>query len=299
MDKIMTNKEFVEKAIDIANNYKTLYVMGCFGAPMTASNKKRYCNNNDYNKDAKRQKMINSSSLDTFGFDCVCLIKGILWGWNGNLNHVYGGATFVKNIPDLSIATMTSKSYSAGNSSNFSSLIVGELLYIGTGHIGIYIGDGLAVECTPAWKNKVQITAVGNIGPKEGYPTRIWKRHCKANFIEYVEDTNPTEPTNPSSLDNFLGGRGYLKYGDKGNNINKICLFFANNFYGYFGNTKESAKIKLVGKNGAGDFFGNYLKSWVMEFQKRCKVDGLYNDEIDGCIGSKTLKCLRHFNFPY
>lgn len=293
MDKIMTNKEFVEKAIDIANNYKTLYVMGCFGAPMTASNKKRYCNNNDYNKDAKRQKMINSSSLDTFGFDCVCLIKGILWGWNGNLNHVYGGATFVKNIPDLSIATMTSKSYSAGNSSNFSSLIVGELLYIGTGHIGIYIGDGLAVECTPAWKNKVQITAVGNIGPKEGYSTRMWKKHCKANFIEYVEDTKPTEPANPSSSDNFLGGRGYLKYGDKGSNINKICLFFANNFYGYFGNTKESAKIKLVGKNGDGDFFGNYLKSWVMEFQKRTGL------EQDGNIGPLTLSMMKKYKFTY
>lgn len=293
MDKIMTNKEFVEKAIDIANNYKTLYVMGCFGAPMTASNKKRYCNNNDYNKDAKRQKMINSSSLDTFGFDCVCLIKGILWGWNGNLNHVYGGATFVKNIPDLSIATMTSKSYSAGNSSDFSSLIVGELLYIGTGHIGIYIGDGLAVECTPAWKNKVQITAVGNIGPKEGYPTRMWKKHCKANFIEYVEDTKPTEPTKPSTLDNFLGARGYLKYGDKGSNINKICLFFVNNFYGYFGNTKESARIKLVGKNNDGDFFGNYLKSWVIEFQKRTGL------EQDGNIGPLTLKMLVKYGFKY
>lgn len=112
------------------------------------------------------------------------------------------------------------------------------------------------------------------------------------------KDVKP-EPTKPSTTDNFLGTRGYLKYGDKGSNINKICLFFANNFYGYFGNTKESAKIKLVGKNGTGDFFGNYLKSWVMEFQKRCKADGLYDDEIDGYIGPKTLKCLRHFSFPY
>ncbi len=31
---------------------------------------------------------------------------------------------------------------------------------------------------------------------------------------------------------------------------------------------KRVQKIKLVGKNGDGDFFGNYLKSWVMEFQK-------------------------------
>ena len=29
----MTAKAFVDKAVDIAKNYKTLYVMGCFGAP--------------------------------------------------------------------------------------------------------------------------------------------------------------------------------------------------------------------------------------------------------------------------
>lgn len=29
----MTAKVFVDKAVDIAKNYKTLYVMGCFGAP--------------------------------------------------------------------------------------------------------------------------------------------------------------------------------------------------------------------------------------------------------------------------
>ena len=29
----MTAKVFVDKAVDVAKNYKTLYVMGCFGAP--------------------------------------------------------------------------------------------------------------------------------------------------------------------------------------------------------------------------------------------------------------------------
>lgn len=101
------------------------------------------------------------------------------------------------------------------------------------------------------------------------------------------------EPTKPSTSDNFLGARGYLKYGDKGSNINKICLFFVNNFYGYFGNTKESARIKLVGKNNDGDFFGNYLKSWVIEFQKRT---GLVSD---GNIGPLTLKMLVKYGFKY
>ena len=102
----------------------------------------------------------------------------------------------------------------------------------------------------------------------------------------------PIEPAKPSS-DSFLGARGYLKYGDKGPNINKICSFFANNFYGYFGNTKESAKIKLVGKNNDGDFFGNYLKSWVIEFQKRTGL------EQDGCVGPLTLKMLVKYGFKY
>lgn len=31
----MTAKELVDKAVDIAKNYKTLYVMGCFGARLT------------------------------------------------------------------------------------------------------------------------------------------------------------------------------------------------------------------------------------------------------------------------
>ena len=37
----MTNIELANKLKDIAQNYKTLYVMGCFGAPMTAANKRR------------------------------------------------------------------------------------------------------------------------------------------------------------------------------------------------------------------------------------------------------------------
>lgn len=52
----MTAKVFVDKAVDIAKNYKTLYVMGCFGAPLTGSNVSRYCNNHSYNKNATRHR---------------------------------------------------------------------------------------------------------------------------------------------------------------------------------------------------------------------------------------------------
>ena len=42
MGYVMKADAFVKKAKDIANNYKTLYVLGCFGSPMTPANKKRY-----------------------------------------------------------------------------------------------------------------------------------------------------------------------------------------------------------------------------------------------------------------
>ena len=91
---LMPSGVFVDKLLAVAGNYKTLYVMGCFGAPMTPENKKRYTQNHDYNKAADRVKMINAASADTFGFDCVNLIKGVLWGWSGDASKRYGGAAY-------------------------------------------------------------------------------------------------------------------------------------------------------------------------------------------------------------
>lgn len=106
----MKSKVLVEKAVDIAQHYKTLYVMGCFGAPMTAANKKRYTKNNPYNTDADRTRMINAATADTFGFDCVCLIKGILWGWTGDKSKAYGGAQYASNgVPDIGADSMIAR----------------------------------------------------------------------------------------------------------------------------------------------------------------------------------------------
>lgn len=179
----MTAADFVAKAIDIAKNHKTLYVMGCFGAPMNAANKKRYTQNHTYNKRADRTGMINAASADTFGFDCICLIKGILWGWSGDTGKVYGGASYGSNgVGDYSADGMIS--ICSGVSTNFANMTPGEMLWK-TGHAGIYIGDGLAVECTPIWENKVQITAVENMGAKPGYNARTWTKHGKLPYVDY------------------------------------------------------------------------------------------------------------------
>lgn len=202
MATVMKASEFVEKLKDVAENYKTLYVMGCFGAPMTSANKKRYVKNHEYNTNPTRTKLINAASEDTFGFDCVCLIKAVLWGWNGDKSKTYGGAKYKTNgVPDISADSMIK--VCSDLSTDFDNIQVGEAVWT-TGHIGIYIGDGLVVECTPAWKNKVQITACNSAKP--GYSTRKWKKHGKLPYIEY--DVVSAKPAKPS-VSNKVGIASY------------------------------------------------------------------------------------------
>lgn len=194
---VMTNTEFVKRLTDVAKNYKTLYVMGCFGAPMTKSNKERYCNNHTYNTKASRTAMIQKASADVFGFDCVNLIKGILWGWNGDKKKTYGGAKYGSNgVPDINADGMIAKCKNI--STNFSKIEVGEAVWL-PGHIGVYIGNGLAVECTPSFANKVQITACNC--SKAGYSRRNWLKHGKLPYIEYVKETEKPVETKKKTID--------------------------------------------------------------------------------------------------
>ena len=143
-------------------------------------------NNQAYNNQSVRKTMIERATEDTFGFDCVCLVKGILWGWNADVRHVYGGATYQSNgVPDTTITNLLKK-YCTEQSTDFSKIEVGEFLTMG-GHCGVYIGDGLAIECTPKWKNGVQISEVWNI-KKTSSVGRTWVSHGKLKVVEYIKE---------------------------------------------------------------------------------------------------------------
>lgn len=172
-------QDFCKRLISCATDYNTMYVSGCFGAPLISSTIERYINKNSYNK--KIENLIRKCAKDydehgkiTFGFDCVCLVKGILWGWYGNEKHIYGGAVYKKNdIPDFGVNSLYK--YCTGWSNNFDKIIPCEIVWL-SGHCGIYVGNGNVVECTPKWDNKVQIRKLSD---------RNWKRHGKLNFINY------------------------------------------------------------------------------------------------------------------
>lgn len=203
----MTARELAEKAADIAKNHNTVYMWGVFGAPVTesviAGKAKQYPNWYTASRQAAFRKLIGKGY---FGFDCVCLIKAILWGWNGDSSKSYGGAVYASNgVPDIGADTMISKCTGV-STTGWDSMEVGEALWC-SGHIGVYIGGGLAVECTPAWENRVQITAVKNIGTKAGYNARKWTKHGKLPYVTYDGKTEKPAAT--------IGGTAGLTVGDR------------------------------------------------------------------------------------
>lgn len=171
---IMGTGEFVLTAIRIAQQYKTLYVMGCFGAPLNARNRRRYCNNCAYNKQAHRQEKINAADNKTYGFDCVCFIKSILWGWYGNPWKTYGGAVYEANgVPDIGADKMIKICNDV--SGDMKNIEPGEVVHI-RGHIGIYIGNGEVAEATPRGKDGVQISKISD---------RHWTSHGRLPWVFY------------------------------------------------------------------------------------------------------------------
>lgn len=211
----MTAKELAAKALEIAKKYNTVYMWGVFGAPVTeaviSSKAKQYPS---WYTAAKQSLFRSLIGKGYFGFDCVCLIKSILWGWNGDSSKSYGGAVYGSNgVPDLNADLFFNKC--SGISTDFSKIEIGEAVWM-SGHIGIYIGDGLAVECTPKWSNNVQVTAVGNIGKKAGYNTRTWTKHGKIPYVTYEPVSNGTaEQKKPADTSEIAIGTEVIMLGTK------------------------------------------------------------------------------------
>ena len=205
----MNASEFIKKLQDVVNNHATLYVMGCFGAPLTGANVSRYCGNHSYNKKADRTAMIRAAANKkppVFGFDCVCLIKGILWGWTGDASKTYGGAKYTSNgVPDIGADSMIRVCKDV--STDFGKIIPGEAVWL-SGHIGVYIGGGKVIECSPAFLNRVQVTACLNIGKIAGMNGRKWTKHGRLPYITYdmTEETPAGSATKPAGRPGTSGG---------------------------------------------------------------------------------------------
>ena len=133
----------------------------------------------------------------SWNFDCVILVKAILWGWNGNKNSSHGGANYGSNgVYDDSTEQIINRCNNV--SSDFSKIEAGELLWM-PGHVGIYIGSSQVIECTAAWESKVLYSNIDTYGnrSRNGSTVLRWQKHGKLPYIDY-SGSSEVVPT-PSS----------------------------------------------------------------------------------------------------
>lgn len=180
----MTNKTLVQKALEIASRYDTIYLWGTFGAPLTekliAQKVKQYPKNYSESRQTYLKKQIQYSP---WAFDCVGLIKGILWGWTGDEDKTYGGAVYrSKDVPDINAGTMAKRTLE--NSEDFETILPGEVVFK-SGHIGIYAGEGKVVEAT--LDEKTDGITISDLW--EGN----WVGHGKLPWVEYEEESHSPE----------------------------------------------------------------------------------------------------------
>lgn len=258
---IKTGAELAAACLNVANNHKTIYVLGSFGWPMSYENRQRALNAYAFNAKLERSLVIRAATNDTFGFDCICLIKALLWGWCGDESRAYGGAGYcTNNVPDLDEAAMLGVCKDVND--DFSGIMIGEYLWT-DGHCGIYVGDGKAVECTYRWSDGVQETSVYNITGDNGCKGRFWKKHGKLPYLSYEEVTDA----------DFSVKLQNLRMGMKGESVRSLQLLLIGNGYS-------------CGSSGADGDFGKNTEAAVIAYQTD---HGL---ETDGIAGILTVGCL-------
>lgn len=197
----MKSTELIAKLRDVAS-IKTTYMWGMFGGPVTESKivekNKQYPGHYTVSKQKLLRDMIGKN---VFAWDCVGLIKGILWGWSADPNHPHGGAKYESGgLLDLDANQMINRCNDV--STDFGRIVPGCAVWM-QGHIGIYIGDGRVIEATPSWADGVQTTACLNIGPIAGLQGRRWTKHGKLPWVEYVPE--PVAPKGVPTVINYEG----------------------------------------------------------------------------------------------
>ncbi|NLM38273.1 MAG: hypothetical protein GX202_09150 [Firmicutes bacterium] len=179
----MTSEEFIQKLLSTLA-YNTVYMWGTFGSPVTKKiieeKAEQYPS---WYTEERKEFLYGLIGQNYFAFDCAGLIKGILWGWNGDPAQKYGGAKYKANgVPDLSADALIAR---CNPSTDFSRVVPGEVVWI-SGHVGTYLGEGKVIESTSAWKNGVQITGCLNVLHDPQLPSgRLWTKHGKLPYVDY------------------------------------------------------------------------------------------------------------------
>lgn len=232
----MNNIEFVEKLKSIRNS-NTIYMTGTFGQLVTHDliNQKSKQYPNAYSE-LRKANLRSLVGKNYHAFDCIGLVKAVLWGYP-NVSYASNG------VPDINDQMVLS--YLLDLSTNMNKIEVGELLHK-KGHVGVYVGNGIVVECTTDWSGNVLFSSINQ---------RKWKRHGKLCWITYGSSQNKEECYKMNTL----------KYGSIGNDVTifetimKKMGYYNGEIDTHFGNgcvqacNKFQTKYPECGTNGKPD----------------------------------------------
>ncbi len=187
--------------------------------------------------------------------DCVGLIKGYLWCDTPESEPIY------KAAQDVAVSGLFMACPENGSIDTMPDLPGVCVFMADMSHVGVYIGNGEAVEATGHARGVVKSKLAG----------RGWGLWGKPRWISYT-DAAPSQPkaatpTTASAL--TVAGLPLLRYGDKGE-----CV--------------RSAQLLLIGRGcscgryGADGEIGQDTYNAVVAFQRDCGL------QQDGIIGDQT-----------
>lgn len=318
MGYLMTSKQFIAKVKDI-QQHDTVYMLGTFGQPVSEAliQGKKNQLPNWYTQ--RRINLFRSYIGKRFAFDCVGMIKAVLWGWKGDMNASHGGCTYISNgVPDIDESSMIGMC--SGVSTTFTGIEPGEVVWL-QGHIGVYVGDNLVIECTPKWNNNVQYTGLGNLGGKSGYNTRSWTKHGKLPWIDYgIEATSKPSGSGTSAKEKLVVdgsfGPACTRRSQQwaGTEVDGVISYQPSSNKKYLYSAYSGCWQFLTSRYDAGSSFikalqtvlknkGYYTgaidgwcgKQTVTAWQKWLKAKGYYTGAIDGSMGPQHVKAWQRY----
>jgi peptidoglycan hydrolase-like protein with peptidoglycan-binding domain len=148
----------------------------------------------------------------------------------------------------------------------------------------VYIGNGLAVECTPKWANGVQVTAGHNNGTKAGYNGRRWVKHGRLPYVTYngtQEEKPATKPTTgaTSTKEGYTVKMATLKPGSTHPHVKVLQALLIGNGYS-------------CGKSGADGVYGSATKAALGKYQAEHKDSTGKPLAVDHVCGPATWGAL-------
>ena len=219
-------------------------------------------------------------------FDCWNLVKSLINEPSIDQNYTVGHhAPTVGNMGDWDGWTILQ--HCSDISTDFTRIFVGEYLYM-AGHAGVYIGNGLVVECTCDWEGGVLISRITSSGARyrNGVYGRSWTYHGKlTEWIDYN-----IKPSGKIDVD-----------GEWGCDTTRLCQKVIKAEYPELDvdgiiSSQERSKYLIAVDPSSWEFVSYPLGSpTIKAIQNRLNQLGYNSGTEDGLAGEKTVKALQKF----